>query len=151
MSRNLILHGGAMIEPVDRLDVGCDGQLGISDPRITNALKFRQGIGKAIRQPFAKSGLCLMQRQQCLNILGLWCVEGVEFESEECHEHLGFTMKVSWEDLWFLETVVRAADTYSHRASTGWRVEGITDQGFDDLLKWLAGSENELFRSKINT
>ena len=80
-----------------------------------------------------------------------WCVEGVEFESEECHEHLGFTMKVSWEDLWFLETVVRAADTYSHRASTGWRVEGITDQGFDDLLKWLAGSENELFRSKINT
>lgn len=80
-----------------------------------------------------------------------WCVEGVEYVPEGCHEHLGFTMKVSWEDLWFLETVVSAADTYSHRASTGWRVEGITDQGYDDLLKWLARSEGELFRSKLKT
>lgn len=78
-----------------------------------------------------------------------WCVEGVEFESEGFKEYLGFTMRVSWADLMFMETVVMAADTYSHRTTTGWRVEGITDQGFDDLLKWLARSEDELFRSKL--
>jgi len=79
-----------------------------------------------------------------------WCVEGVEFESEGFKECYGFTMKVSWEDLRFLEMVVMAADTYSHRTTTGYRVEGITDQGFDDLIKWLAQAENELFRSKLN-
>ena len=47
-----------------------------------------------------------------------WSVEGVEFESEGFKECLGFTMQVSWEDLIFLETVVEAADTYSHRKST---------------------------------
>lgn len=77
-----------------------------------------------------------------------WCVEGVEFESEGYKECYGFTMKLSWEDLRFIETVVMAADTYSHRKTTGSRVEGITDQGFDDLLKWLARSEDELFRMK---
>ncbi len=77
-----------------------------------------------------------------------WSVEGVEFESEGFKECLGFTMQVSWEDLMFLETVVEAADTYSHRKSTGQRVEGITDQGFTDLMKWLTGSEDELFRGK---
>ena len=79
-----------------------------------------------------------------------WYVEGVEFESEGFKECLGFTMKVSWDDLMFLETVVEAADTYSHRKTTGRRVEGITDQGFDDLMKWLVRSEDELFRSKLN-
>jgi hypothetical protein len=59
-------------------------------------------------------------------------------------------MQVSWDDLIFLRLVVEAADTYSHRRTTGRRVEGITDQGFDDLMKWLARSENELFRSKLN-
>jgi hypothetical protein len=78
-----------------------------------------------------------------------WSVEGVEFESEGFKECLGFTMQVSWDDLMFLETVVEAADTYSHRKSTGQRVEGITDQGFDDLTKWLARSEDELFRGKV--
>lgn len=78
-----------------------------------------------------------------------WSVEGVEFESEGFKECLGFTMQVSWEDLIFLETVVEAADTYSHRKSTGQRVEGITDQGFDDLMKWLTRSEDELFRGKV--
>lgn len=78
-----------------------------------------------------------------------WSVEGVEFESEGFKECLGFTMQVSWEDLIFLETVVAAADTYSHRKSTGQRVEGITDQGFDDLMKWLTRSEDELFRGKV--
>jgi hypothetical protein len=79
-----------------------------------------------------------------------WCVEGVEFESDGYKECYGFTMKVSWNDLIFIETVVMAADTYSHRKSTGSRVEGITDQGFDDLMKWLARSEDELFRLKRN-
>lgn len=79
-----------------------------------------------------------------------WYVEGVEFESEGFEECLGFTMQVSWDDLIFLRLVVEAADTYSHRRTTGRRVEGITDQGFDDLMKWLARSENELFRSKLN-
>lgn len=79
-----------------------------------------------------------------------WCVEGVEFESEGFKECLGFTMKVSWEDLIFLQLVVEAADTYSHRRTTGWRVEGITDQGFDDLMKWLAKAEDELFRQRNN-
>lgn len=78
-----------------------------------------------------------------------WSVEGVEFESEGFRECLGFTMKVSWEDLMFLETVVEAADTYSHRRSTGQRVEGITDQGFDALRKWLVRSEDDLFRGKV--
>ena len=78
-----------------------------------------------------------------------WSVEGVEFESEGFKECLGLTMQVSWDDLMFLETVVEAADTYSHRRSTGQRVEGITDQGFDDLMKWLTRSEDELFRGKV--
>jgi hypothetical protein len=78
-----------------------------------------------------------------------WSVEGVEFESEGFKECLGFTMKVSWEELMFLETVVEAADTYSHRRTTGQRVECITDQGFDDLMKWLTRSEDELFRGKV--
>ncbi len=78
-----------------------------------------------------------------------WSVEGVEFESEGFKECLGFTMQVSWNDLRFLETVVEAADTYSHRRTTGHRVEGITDQGFDDLMKWLTWSEDELFRGKV--
>ncbi|MEO5954581.1 MAG: hypothetical protein ABIR36_02665 [Nitrospiraceae bacterium] len=78
-----------------------------------------------------------------------WSVEGVEFESEGFKECLGFTMQVSWEDLMFLETVVAAADTYSHRSSTGQRVESITDQGFDDLKQWLVRSEDDLFRGKI--
>jgi hypothetical protein len=77
-------------------------------------------------------------------------VEGVEFESEGDKECYGFTMQVSWEDLRFIETVVMAADTYSHRKTAGLRVEGITDQGFDDLMKWLARSEDELFRPKRN-
>ena len=78
-----------------------------------------------------------------------WSVEGVEFESEGFKECLGFTMLVSWDDLMFLETVVEVADTYSHRKSTGHRVEGITDQGFTDLMKWLTRSEDELFRGKV--
>ena len=79
-----------------------------------------------------------------------WCVEGVEFESEGDKEWYGFTMPVSWDDLRFIETVVMAADTYSHRKTTGYRVEHLTDQGFDDLLKWLAKAENDLFRSRLN-
>jgi len=79
-----------------------------------------------------------------------WCVEGVEFESKGFTECYGFTMKVSLKDLRFIETVVMAADTYSHRKTTGYRVEGVTDQGFDDLTKWLARSEDELFRQKVN-
>jgi len=79
-----------------------------------------------------------------------WCVEGVEFESKGFTECYGFTMKVSWSDLMFIETVVMAADTYSHRKSTGYRVDSITDQGFDDLMKWLTRSEDELFRQKVN-
>ena len=78
-----------------------------------------------------------------------WSVEGVEFESEGFNECRGFTMQVSWEDLMFLETVVEAADTYSHRSSTGQRVEGITDQGFADLKQWLVRSEDGLFRGKV--
>lgn len=79
-----------------------------------------------------------------------WCVEGVEFESEGFKECYGFTMKVSWEDLKFIEMVVMAADTYSHRTTTGYRVEGMTDQGFDDVMKWLERSEDELFLSKVH-
>ena len=79
-----------------------------------------------------------------------WCVEGVEFESKGFTECYGFTMKVSLSDLRFIETVVMAADTYSHRKSTGYRVEGVTDQGFDDLMKWLARSEDEFLRQKVN-
>lgn len=71
-----------------------------------------------------------------------WC-----FESE-AFEHTGFTMTVSWEDLLALETIVDAAYTYSMRRSQRTRVEGLTDLGFDDLLKWLARAEDELFRSK---
>jgi hypothetical protein len=78
-----------------------------------------------------------------------WCVEGVEFESEGYKEYYGFRMPVSWEDLRFIETVVMAADTYSHRKTTGYRVDNLTDQGFDDLLKWLAKAEDDLFRSKL--
>lgn len=78
-----------------------------------------------------------------------WCVEGVEFESEGDKEWYGFTMPVSWDDLRFIETVVMAADTYSHRKTTGYRVEHLTDQGFDDLLKWLAKAADDLFRSKL--
>lgn len=77
-----------------------------------------------------------------------WCVEGVEYESQDFKECFGFTMQASWSDLMFLETVVMAADTYSHRKTTGWRVDGITDQGFDDLMKWLAKAGNDL-RSKL--
>ena len=79
-----------------------------------------------------------------------WSVEGVEFESEGFKECLGFTMKVSWDDLMFLEIVVAATDTYSHRRSTGQRVESITDQGVEDLMKWLGRSEDDLFRRKLN-
>lgn len=78
-----------------------------------------------------------------------WSVEGVEFESEGFKECLGFTMEVTWEDLMFLETVVEAAETYSHRKSTGQRVESLTDQGFDDLRKWLVRSEDDLFRGTV--
>jgi hypothetical protein len=78
-----------------------------------------------------------------------WCVEGVEYESKDFKECFGFTMPVTWTDLMFLETVVMAADTYSHRKTTGYRVENITDQGFDDLMKWLAKAEDNLFRSKL--
>lgn len=78
-----------------------------------------------------------------------WCVEGVEFESEGDKECYGFTMPVFWEDLRFIETVVMAADTYSHRKTTGYRVEHLTDQGFDDLMKWLAKAEDNLFRSTL--
>jgi len=78
MSWNLILHGGTVVESVDWSDVGSDCQLGICDPGIANTFKFRQGIGKAICQSFAEGGLGFMQREQCLKILGLWCVEGVE-------------------------------------------------------------------------
>lgn len=78
-----------------------------------------------------------------------WCVDGVEFESERGKEWYGFTMPVSWEDLRFIETVVMAADTYSHRKTTGYRVESLTDQGFDDLMKWLAKAEDDLFRSGL--
>ena len=91
-----------------------------------------------------------MYRISTKNLEELECsVEGVEFESEGFKECLGFTIQVSWDDLMFLETVVEAADTYSHRRSTGQRVEGITDQGFDDLMKWLTRSEDELFRGKV--
>lgn len=78
-----------------------------------------------------------------------WCVEGVEYESKDFKECFGFTMPVTWNDLMFLEIVVMAADTYSHRKTTGYRVEHITDQGFDDLMKWLVKAENDLFRSKL--
>ncbi len=78
-----------------------------------------------------------------------WCVDGVAFESEGGKEWYGFTMPVSWRDLRFIETVVMAADTYSHRKTTGYRVESLTDQGFDDLIKWLAKAEDELFRSRF--
>lgn len=78
-----------------------------------------------------------------------WCVEGVEFESNRDKECYGFTMPVTWGDLRFIEMVVMAADTYSHRRTTGYRVESLTDQGFDDLLKWLAKAENDLFRSRL--
>lgn len=77
-----------------------------------------------------------------------WCVDGVEFESEGDKEWYGFTMPVSWRDLCFIETVVMAADTYSHRKTTGYRVESLTDQGFDDLMKWLVKAEDDLFRSR---
>lgn len=79
-----------------------------------------------------------------------WCVDGVEYESKDFKECFGFTTPVSWSDLMFIEIVVMAADTYSHRKSTGSWVEGLTDQGFDDLMKWLAQAENELFRSKLH-
>lgn len=79
-----------------------------------------------------------------------WCFEGDQFESEGVKECYGFKIPVSWEDLTFIETRVMAADTYSHRRHSHGRVEGITDQGFDDLMTWLARSEDELFRSKLN-
>ena len=78
-----------------------------------------------------------------------WCVDGVEFESEGEKEWYGFTMPVSWKDVRFIETVVMAADTYSHRRTTGYRVESLTDQGFDGLMKWLAKAEEDLFRSGL--
>jgi hypothetical protein len=78
-----------------------------------------------------------------------WCFEGDEFESEGFKECYGFKMPVSWDDLRFIESVVMAADTYSQRTHSYGRVEGITDQGFDDLMKWLARSEDALFRSKL--
>ena len=63
-------------------------------------------------------------------------------------------MPVSWEDLRFIETVIMetvimAADTYAHRKTTGYRVEHLTDQGVDDLMKWLAEADDDLFRSKL--
>ena len=78
-----------------------------------------------------------------------WCMEGVEYESEEEKVCYGLSMMISWDDLRFIETVVWAADEYSHRKSTGHRVEGLTDQGFEDVTKWLARMEDELFRSKL--
>jgi hypothetical protein len=71
-----------------------------------------------------------------------WCFEA------EAFEHTGFAMTVSWEDLFALEIIVDAAYTYSKRRSSPGRVEGLTDQGFEDLLNWLARAEDELFRSK---
>ena len=79
-----------------------------------------------------------------------WCLEGDQFEPEGDKECYGLKMPVSWEDLMFIETVVMAADTYSHRRHSHGRVEGITDLGFDDLMKWLARLEDELFRQKVN-
>ena len=78
-----------------------------------------------------------------------WCVEGIEFGSNGFKECPGFTVKVSWDDLSFLGTVVEVAGAYSHRRSTGQRVENLTDQGFDDLRRWLARSEDVLFGWKI--
>lgn len=80
-----------------------------------------------------------------------WCMEDVEYESEGEKECYGFSMMISWDDLRFIETVVWAADEYSHRRTTGARVEGMTDQGFGDVTKWLTQMENDLFRSKRET
>lgn len=80
-----------------------------------------------------------------------WCVEGVEYESKDFKECYGFKMNVSWSDLCFIEIVVMAADEYSHRKTTGYRVDSLTDLGFDDLMKWLAQSADDLFRSKLKT
>jgi hypothetical protein len=71
-----------------------------------------------------------------------WCF------SEEDGEYQGFTIMVSWQDLFDLETVVEAAYTYSMRKTSPGRAGDLTEIGFEALLKWLAKAEDELFRSK---
>jgi hypothetical protein len=70
-----------------------------------------------------------------------WC-----FRRED-EEHTGFTVTVSYDDLFMLETITYAAYEYSLRKSTGQRVDGITNLGFEEVLQWLVRAQNELFRS----
>ncbi|ALA57907.1 hypothetical protein [Nitrospira moscoviensis] len=72
-----------------------------------------------------------------------WC-----FERDEGDDHTGFTVMVSYDDLFMLEIITSAAYEYSLRKSTGRRVDGITNLGFEDVLKWLARARNQLFTSK---
>lgn len=70
-----------------------------------------------------------------------WC-----FQRDEV-DHTGFTVTVSYEDLFWLQIITDAAYEYSLRRSPGRRVDDITNVGFDALLTWLAQAEEELFRS----
>lgn len=74
-----------------------------------------------------------------------WCFDG------EAFEHSGFSITVSWDDLFALDIIVDAAYTYSNRRTSPGRVDGLTNVGFEELLKWLARAEDELFRSKSQT
>jgi hypothetical protein len=80
--------------------------------------------------------------RECLEDLS-WC-----FERDEEDDHTGFTVTVSYDDLFMLEIITSAAYEYSLRKTTGRRVDGITNLGFEDVLKWLARAQTELFRSK---
>lgn len=73
-----------------------------------------------------------------------WCFEG------EAFEYTGFAIVVSWKDLRELEMIVEAAYTYSNRRTALSRVESLTNVGFEELLKWLAQAEDELFRLKLS-
>ncbi len=61
----------------------------------------------------------------------------------------GFSITLSRKDLFALQIIVDAAYTYSNRKTSPGRVEGLTNVGFEDVLKWLAQSEDDLFRSKL--
>ena len=69
-----------------------------------------------------------------------WC-----FQHEDL-EHSGLTVMVSWDDLFLLELIVSAGYEYSLRKSTGHRPDGVTNVGFEALLKWLGQCKDVLFR-----
>ncbi len=67
-----------MVQAVDRLDAGGDGEFRVSDAWITDILKFLECVGKAFCEPVSERGLCDVQRLQSLEIFWFRLVKRVQ-------------------------------------------------------------------------